>query len=477
MNLNMMSGRKQRVMMVPAPAQGHVKPLMLLAHKLAQHGFRITFVYTQLDLNQITRAMDETRIGSSDVNNIELVSIPDGLGPQEERSMINKTKSIVEYLPMEIEKLIASISSTTSESNDKISCVVFDAFLGISVDVATKMGIQGVLFSPSSAAALVHAMNIQNLICDGVIDSKYGTSTQKQMIQLLPGMPGIDTSCLLWKLDELDSQQLLFQLYLNIEQALKSAQWCLCNTTHDLESVALHSSSSFLPIGPLMENKNHSTPSTILGSQFWAEDTSCLTWLDQHEAGSVIYVAFGSITVHNEKQFHEIARGLELTGKPFLWVVRLGYISSDNEQEKGFDPYELLGKNSNIGKIVSWAPQEKVLSHPSIACFITHCGWNSTLECLSIGNGIPFLCWPYFADQFLNKDYICNVWKIGMGFIADENGIVTSDEIKNKVDKLLNDVDIRRRSLSFKEMAMKSIAKNGHSSTNLNNFITWLEAL
>ncbi|KAK1352353.1 hypothetical protein POM88_053292 [Heracleum sosnowskyi] len=73
--------------------------------------------------------------------------------------------------------------------------------------------------------------------------------------------------------------------------------------------------------------------------------------------------------------------------------------------------------------MVSWTPQVKVLRHPSIACFLSHCGWNSTSE--GVSNGVPFLCWPYFADQFLNQTYICDVWKVGLRCDKDETGIVS----------------------------------------------------
>ncbi|PON40760.1 UDP-glucuronosyl/UDP-glucosyltransferase [Parasponia andersonii] len=249
------------------------------------------------------------------------------------------------------------------------------------------------------------------------------------------------------------------------------ANWWLCNTAYDIEYDALSLLLRLIPIGPLMENNSHS-PVDISGSQFWSEDSSCLSWLDQHKPHSVIYIAFGSFTVHDQAQFRELALGLELTGRPFLWVVRPGFIS--NEENSSFNPYEFLGNNSNnLGKIVSWAPQQKVLAHPSIACFVSHCGWNSTMEGLS--NGVPFLCWPYFADQNLDKSYICDIWKIGMGFEPNVNGIISSEEVKNKVNKLLSDGDIRGRSLELKEIVMKSIAKDGQSSKNFNSFIKWLE--
>ena len=36
----------------------------------------------------------------------------------------------------------------------------------------------------------------------------------------------------------------------------------------------------------------------------------------------VLYVTFGSFTHFDQNQFHELALGLDLTNRPFLWVVR-----------------------------------------------------------------------------------------------------------------------------------------------------------
>ena len=82
------------------------------------------------------------------------------------------------------------------------------------------------------------------------------------------------------------------------------------------------------------------------------------------------------------------------------------------------------------GMIVEWEPQEKVLDHPSIASFLSHCGWNSTLE--GISTGVQFLCSPFFTDQFHNRSYICDVWKIGFGLTPNKNGLIMRLETKTK---------------------------------------------
>ncbi|XP_050946013.1 linamarin synthase 1-like [Cucumis melo] len=105
--------------------------------------------------------------------------------------------------------------------------------------------------------------------------------------------------------------------------------------------------------------------------------------------------------------------------------------------KEGVFPLRFQERIESCGKIVGWAPQQRC--HPSIACFVNHCGWNSTLESLS--NGIRFLCWPYFADQFPNESYICDIWKVGLKLKKDKYGIVTRTEIKEKVEKLIADED------------------------------------
>nr|GMC92450.1 NAD(P)H-quinone oxidoreductase subunit U, chloroplastic [Ipomoea batatas] len=50
-----------------------------------------------------------------------------------------------------------------------------------------------------------------------------------------------------------------------------------------------------------------------------------------------------------------------------------------------------------LAKIVQWCPQEQVLAHPSLSCFVTHCGWNSSMEALTTGT--PVVAFPQWGDQ------------------------------------------------------------------------------
>ncbi|RYR32998.1 hypothetical protein Ahy_A10g047525 isoform C [Arachis hypogaea] len=128
---------------------------------------------------------------------------------------------------------------------------------------------------------------------------------------------------------------LVFNNIVHGMQTLELTEWWLCNSTPDLEPQALSYVPKLLPIGPLLRryDDNQGVTERSLG-QFLEEDLSCINWLDQQPHTSVIYVAFGSLTHFDKKQFTEVALGLELTNRPFLWVVR---------QDSNCNPHEFKG--------------------------------------------------------------------------------------------------------------------------------------
>lgn len=294
-----------------------------------------------------------------------------------------------------------------------------------------------------------------------------GTPTKRQMIKLSPNMPAMNTADFMWTCTgSINLQKIIFKNTMRNTKATKLTNWLLCNSAYDLEPAAFTMAPEILPIGPLFVGN----PPGDSAGNFWPEDLTCLKWLDQQQPQSVIYVAFGSSTFLDQTQFHELAFGLELCNKPFIWVVRPGITYTvDDAYPKGF-----RHRVSGRGKIVDWAPQLKILDHPSVACFISHCGWNSTIEALSCG--IPLLCWPYIVDQFHNESYICDTWKVGLRLNKDERVIITPEEIKNKVEKLVGNGKYKASALAFKEMIMRSIKEGGSSYNNFNTFIEWLKS-
>lgn len=286
---------------------------------------------------------------------------------------------------------------------------------------------------------------------------------QREMVELSPGMPPMDTTQFSWiHVGDSKARKIVFEYINNNTQTTKHAEFIICNSFYELESPVFSYKPAIIPVGPLIADQRFEKP---VGS-FWPEDADCISWLDKQPANSVIYVAFGSFTILNRHQFQELALGLELTGRPFLWVVRPDLTNGRMDAY----PIGFQERTASRGMIVDWSPQQKVLAHPSIACFVSHCGWNSTIE--GVRNGVPFLCRPYFTDQFLNQSYICDVWKIGLRMDPDDSGMIFREQIKAKVEELLGDEGIKIRSMRWREMASNSVKEGGSSSKNFNRIIS-----
>ncbi|XP_044467364.1 UDP-glycosyltransferase 83A1-like isoform X2 [Mangifera indica] len=456
---------RPHILAVPYPAQGHVIPLLGLSRHLVKHGCRVTFINTEHTHSRVINGLQEKScIG--DENEIRFLSIPDGLEPREDRNDLSKVyDKIIQVMSEKLQELVEKINR---EEDEKIFCLILDGCAGFTIPVAEKMKIKKVAFWPPAVASLALFNNIPKLIDDGIIRTD-GTPIKKQIIQLAQNMPGIDCTKLIWTSvggEDLASQKRMFEVINNCVQAGQAADYLICNSAYDLEPGAFALVPNILPIGPLLASNGQGNSA----GSFWPEDSACLEWLDQQQPKSVIYVAFGSFTILDKTQFQELALGLELTDRPFLWVVRPDITDEPNEAYPG----GFQDRVARRSRLVGWAPQQKVLSHPSIACFFSHCGWNSTLE--GVSNGVPFLCWPYFADQFIDESYICDVWKVGLKLNKNENGIITREEIKSKVDQVLGDESFKARVVELQESALKSVKEGGQSHRNFKNFIEWIKA-
>ncbi|KAL5853723.1 hypothetical protein ACOSQ3_008841 [Xanthoceras sorbifolium] len=442
------------VLVIRFPGQGHVLPLMELSQWLAKHGIKITVANTEYNLHKLlVNALAKEEDDHQIANSVRLVTT--GFGNQPE------TK-IAEMLSMPAEKIKELINQINASSDgDKVTCVLIDTHLTWDMEIVRQMGIRRATFCAPQAAQYVLISSIPKLIEDGI-------PTKKQKFQFSPTMPAMNTSRLFWLKSGIKKnvEKYLFKHALDIHKSMVLTEWVLCNSTYDLEPAAFNMHPKILPIGPLLATNQSGNSAGNL----FTEDLSCLKWLDQQAIQSVIYVAFGTFATFDQTQFQEFATGLELSNRPFLWVVCSDIMNKLNDAF--IDGFQ--ARVGARGLIISWAPQQKVLKHPSIACFFIHCGWNSTIEALS--NGVPLLCWPFMFDQFYNENYICNVWEVGLGFDLDEGAIVTREEIENKVRELLGSEKYKANALHLKKKITSSKKEGGCSYKNFMTFVAWLKA-
>jgi UDP:flavonoid glycosyltransferase YjiC (YdhE family) len=251
-----------------------------------------------------------------------------------------------------------------------------------------------------------------------------------------------------------------------------AADGILLNTFDDLERVALDAIRARLPntftIGPLGPEVSPPSYLPSITSSLWKEDDRCVAWLDAQPAdGSVVYVNFGSITVVTREQMVEFARGLAAAGSPFLWVVRPDMVRDGVDMlpvPEGFAE-EVAGR----GLMVGWCDQEAVLGHRATGGFLSHCGWNSTVE--SLRAGVPMLCWPFFSEQVTNCRYACDEWGVGVE-LSREAG---QAEVEAALRELMGDGEkaaaMRRKAAEWKEKAASAVAAGGSSQRNLDRFV------
>ena len=256
-----------------------------------------------------------------------------------------------------------------------------------------------------------------------------------------------------------------FGLWFNITEAnnCTKAGSLIINTFDALEADVLAALRAEYPriytvgqLGTMLRLGEEASDDDSIDLSLWKHDTECLAWLDEQEPGSVVYANFGSLTVLTAAQLAEFAWGLAATGHPFLLVVREDLVHGGGEL-----PPEVLAETAERRRVVTWCPQEPVLRHRAVGCFLTHCGWNSMLE--SIAAGVPMVCWPVFADQYTNRKYACELW--GVGLRLDEE--VRREQVAGRVREAMGSEEMRKSAAGWKAEAEAAARPGGSSHENL----------
>ncbi|THG21952.1 hypothetical protein TEA_000111 [Camellia sinensis var. sinensis] len=198
----------------------------------------------------------------------------------------------------------------------------------------------------------------------------------------------------------------------------------------------------------------------------------CLNWHDSQQPRTVVYVCLGSLSRQALSQMIEIGLGLEASKEAFIWVIR----DEVEELEKWNleDGFEERTKDRGLS-IRGWALQVLILSHRAIGGFVTHCGWNSTLE--GICAGVPMTTWPIFGEQFCNEKLIVQVLRIGVsvgvevptrwGEKEKVGVLVHKDNVVKAIDKLMDGgeegEERRKRARQPGEMTKRAMEEGGSS--------------
>uniref|UniRef100_A0A2N9FLF1 Glycosyltransferase n=1 Tax=Fagus sylvatica TaxID=28930 RepID=A0A2N9FLF1_FAGSY len=429
--------RKTHILVIPYPLQGHINPMLQFSKRLASKGPRVTFVTT-------TCISKSIQAHASSSFNFETIS--DGSEEVEENleSIDERLKRFKSTVSQNLTKLI----ERHNHSKYPPKFIVYDSFMSWVLNVARQLGLDGAPFF--TQACVVNAIYYH--AHQGAIQMPLEGSSIS-----LPSMPSLENNDLPSFLNDTGMYEALLKLVVNQFSNFQEAKWLLCNTFDKLEhEVAIPS--MYLD-KRLEDDKEYGL------NLFKPNMDACMKWLDTKEIDSVVYTSFGSLASLGEEQMEELTWGLKNSNCYFLWVVR--------ESEEKKLPNNFSQETAKKGLVVSWCPQLEVLAHKAVGCFISHCGWNSTLEALSLG--VPMVAMPQWTDQATNAKFIVDVWKVGVKIKVNEKGIATKKEIELCIREVMEGErgkEMKRNSVRWKELAKEAIHEGGSSDKNIEEFVT-----
>ncbi|CAK9133717.1 unnamed protein product [Ilex paraguariensis] len=454
------------ILFVTFPAQGHINPSLQFAKRLIQMGVEVTFV-TSLSAH---RRMTKT---TGPPKGFNFATFSDGYDDGIKRSDFDPKKYMSEIRNRGSQTLREIINASGNEGRP-ITCLVYSLLLPWAAVVAREFHISAALLWIQSATVLdiyyyyfngCFAINVEN--CE---DPSWSIE--------LPGLPLVKSHDLPSFILPANSD--IFNTLQSFKEHVETLDeetnpTVLVNSFDSLEPEALKVIDKYnlIGIGPLIPSAflDGKDPSdTSFGGDLFDKSNAYTEWLDSKPKSSVVYISFGSRLSLPKRQMEEIARGLLESCRPFLWVVRA---KQNGEEEREEDKLSCMEELEQQGMVVPWCSQLEVLSHPSLGSFVTHCGWNSTLE--SLITGVPVVAFPHWSDQTTNAKMIEDMWKTGVRVKPNGEGTVKGDELKQCIEMVMGGgergEEMRRNARRWKDLAREAVNEGGSSNKTLKAFV------
>ncbi|KAJ6420028.1 hypothetical protein OIU84_030034 [Salix udensis] len=460
-----MQNTKPHAALLSSPGLGHFIPVIELGKRLVtNHGFSVTVFVVTTD-NSLSKSQLLKQSPCPDLLNIVL------LPPVDVSGLITPATGILSQLAIMMREALPKLRSAIVAMIFCPTVLIVDLFGIEAMVIAEEFNMLKYAFITSTAWFLALTLHMPTI--DKVIEDNH---VKNQQALLIPGCKSLEFGDTFEPI--LDRNDQMYIEYKRMGVDLQKFDGILVNTWQDLEGttlVALEDGKKsgrvaqvpVFPVGPLVRAVKPAGPKSEM-----------LEWLDMQPTESVIYVSFGSGGTLSAKQTTELACGLESSGQRFIWVVRPP-IENDSaatvfktnhrtDDTPDFLPDGFLTRTRKIGVVVPmWAPQTEILSHPSVGGFVSHCGWNSTLE--SIVNGVPMIAWPLYAEQGMNAAMLSEDIGVAIrskSFPARE--LVVREEIETMVRTIMDEGDARRaRVKTLKSSAEKALSKAGSSYNSL----------
>ncbi|KAL3849248.1 hypothetical protein ACJIZ3_011130 [Penstemon smallii] len=420
-----------KILMFPWLAHGHIFPYLELAKRIIKRkNFYIYFCSTSINFSSIKNFIEKNFLN----NSIELVEIH--LKPSPELPPhYHTTKNLPLHLNSTLIKAFQTSNSSFSDiiNTLKPDLVIYDIFQPWAAKIASLQGIPAVHFVLTSAAT---ASYIYHHYTNWDANFPFQELTLKE--------------------DEKKDIDIVNEyLYVNVFEKDKDVGFVNFKLSYDvvlfktsttlegkyIEYVSNECKKDIIPVGPLVSEASENDE----------ESSEILKWLSTKNKYSTLYISFGSEYFLSKEEIREIAKGLELCGVNFIWVIRFPIGETVNIEEAL--PRGFLEKVKERGKILEgWAPQTNILAHESTGGFMSHCGWSSINE--SVYFGVPIIGMPMRTDQFINVKMLGEAG-VCVEVVRNENKVFNGEEIAKAMNKVIaenfNGEKFRRRARELSE--------------------------
>ncbi|KAL2237192.1 UNVERIFIED_CONTAM: putative UDP-glucose flavonoid 3-O-glucosyltransferase 3 [Sesamum indicum] len=467
-----MTTKNAELVFVPSPGLSHLVSTVEMAKLLLDRDGRLSITVLIMKL-PTDRAVDSYTENISADSRLRFINLP----TQDDASLF-KMFDFMDNQITHVRDIVSNLIKQPSLPGFKLAGLVLDMFCTKFIQVADEFNLPAYVFFTSGAAALGLFHHLVWLRFEQNEDlTKYKSSDVELSVPCFSNpVPAKVLPALFVEGGPMST------VFLSNFKRLTETKGIIVNTFYELESYAIESlladtkKPKVYPVGPIMKSSS---------DQSFDEDIK--KWLDDQPGNSVVFLCFGSMGSFEEAQVKEIALALENSGSRFLWSLRkpgqkgVKQLPTEYEDFNEVLPEGFLERTEGIGKVIGWAPQVAVLSHPAVGGFVSHCGWNSTLE--SVWFGVPMATFPLFAEQPLNAFQL--VKELGMAeairidYKKNFRGekppdIVGAEEIEAAIRRLMAEESGSGVRQKVKEMENKSrmaLVEGGSSYNARNLFI------
>ncbi|XP_058068784.1 scopoletin glucosyltransferase-like [Magnolia sinica] len=472
--------RPLHVFCFPFLAEGHMIPMIDMAKLFAEHDARVSIITTPRNAAALEKTIERTRCSGHQIEThcLEFSSSHAAVSDGSENIDAKQTVDNFVDLTKAVGMLQEPFERLVEEHHP--DCIISDMFLPWTVDVADKFGIPRLVFNGSSFFSLC----VWERIGRYAPHKNVASDMEVFIVPCLPHSIELTRSQIP---DFSKAQSGFVELFERVRESDVRSFGVVMNTFYELEPAYAEHCKKELGrkawnVGPVSLCNRNTVDIAERGKKACIGPDDCLKWLDGKTSGSVVYVCFGSRGQFTAHQLLEIALALEASNRPFLWVV--GDCKKLSENEWLADGFEerMQGKGLIIR---GWAPQVLILSHPAVGVFVTHCGWNSTLEAISAG--VTMVTWPIAAEQFYNEKLITKVLRIGVPvgskvwvpFDAKKRPVIRRDEIEKAITLMMDAGEeaegMRKRAKELGKMAYRAVEVGGSSYADLSRLIEELK--